>query len=945
MMGFSFSSLRARLLLLVLLAVIPALGLILYTAAEQRRSAALEAQANALRLARSVSSSQDDLIEGARQLLTALAQVPMVRGDNPAECNSLFSVLVKKYAGYTNLGVVTPAGNIFCSGLPLPGPVNVADRAWFRRALESRDLVIGDYIVGRVTGKATLGLGYPVLDEAGAVRAVLYAGLDLGWLNKIAAKTQLPTGTTLTVVDRKGTVLVRFPDSEKWVGKSMLETPLFQTILRQGEGTAELPGMDGLLRLYGFSSLGNARDAYVSIGIPRDVAFAPANRILIRNLMGVGIVGALALLAAWFGSDLFVLRQVNALTKATKRLGDGELSVRTGLPYGKGELSDLARTFDQMAASMEQLVSERQQAEQRLASLHEINTAITSTLDLHAMLNLLMEKIDIFLPRTAIQVWLLNKEKDFLERTVCWNLDEAEWKGREMERIPPLVQEAFEGRMPVTVMNIQTDPRVLDPQFFRKHGLLSYLGVPMLVKDEPIGVLIFHTRELHEFAKEEIRFFSTLAGQAAIAIHNSLLYEQTKKQTVELEGANRDLKRQEEIQELLKELSQDITSLDIDSLLRKLTVKVREFLKVDVADVRVLEGEHWYLRGVSGMDSSAAAAVRPGTAQRRTGWILRNRRPLVVSDITRSQRMRADGTTEGLGIRGFLGVPIFSRGGEVIGILRALSYQPREFTQEEVDLLQQLANGAGLALENAQLLEQIRKQAVELEKANKMQADFTAMIAHDLRSPLTAVLSAAAFLKDGLVGPVNEEQHSWLDKIETHSRNLATFVNDFLDLAKIESGHIELAKEEVDLDRLIRNSLDNYLPLTRGKKICVTRQVEPALPRIHADPRRLDQVLSNLLSNAIKFTGEGGKIEVGAGRENGTEVRLWVKNDGAGISATEIGTLFDMYRQTASGKGSKEKGTGLGLAICKMIVEAHGGKIWVESEEGKGTTFLFTLPA
>ncbi len=132
--------------------------------------------------------------------------------------------------------------------------------------------------------------------------------------------------------------------------------------------------------------------------------------------------------------------------------------------------------------------------------------------------------------------------------------------------------------------------------------------------------------------------------------------------------------------------------------------------------------------------------------------------------------------------------------------------------------------------------------------------------------------------------------------------------------------------------------------LAQGKKISLKSRVDPSLPPISVDPRRLNQVFSNLLSNAIKFTAQGGEIEVGAYRENGATAKVWVKDSGVGIPSQEIDQLFQKYRQTASGKTAKEKGTGLGLVICKMIVEAHGGKIWVESKEGKGTTFFFSLP-
>jgi signal transduction histidine kinase len=225
-----------------------------------------------------------------------------------------------------------------------------------------------------------------------------------------------------------------------------------------------------------------------------------------------------------------------------------------------------------------------------------------------------------------------------------------------------------------------------------------------------------------------------------------------------------------------------------------------------------------------------------------------------------------------------------------------------------------------------------------------MQADFTAMIVHDLRSPLTNIIGTVEAMVEGLFGPVNEEQKEWLLKLLANGRSVADFINDYLDLSKVEAGRIDITKEEVDLGQLIQNSIENCLPSARNKNILIAGAVDPVLFRIKADPRRLNQVLSNLLSNAVKFTADGGQIEVGARQMNGTEIKVWVKDSGVGIASEEISSLFEKYRQLTSGKKSAHKGTGLGLVICKKIVEAHGGQIWVESKEGKGTTFFITLP-
>ena len=358
MARLSFSSLRVRLLLLVLLAVIPALGLTLYTNLEERELSKADVQEHALRLSRVVSADHERLIEEARQLLVTLARLPAVRDRNGAACSALFADLLTQHLSYANLGATDVDGNIFCSALLMARPVNTADRAWFEQAVRTRDFAIGEYQVGRVTGKPSVNFGHPALDNAGHVRAVVFAALDLAWLNELAREAGLPKGSTFTVIDRRGTILVRYPDQGEWVGKLMPESLVLKAIAaQQGHGTTEAPGADGVPRLFSFAPFGGtpqSAGAYVSVGIPAAVAFADANRMLARNLAALGLVAALALAAAWVGGNLFIVRQVQALVGATKRLAAGELSARTGLPHGQGELNQLANAFDQMAESLQQ---------------------------------------------------------------------------------------------------------------------------------------------------------------------------------------------------------------------------------------------------------------------------------------------------------------------------------------------------------------------------------------------------------------------------------------------------------------------------------------------------------------------------------------------------------------------------------------------------------------
>jgi signal transduction histidine kinase len=180
--------------------------------------------------------------------------------------------------------------------------------------------------------------------------------------------------------------------------------------------------------------------------------------------------------------------------------------------------------------------------------------------------------------------------------------------------------------------------------------------------------------------------------------------------------------------------------------------------------------------------------------------------------------------------------------------------------------------------------------------------------------------------------------------MRANGQNLIDLVSDFLDVSKLESGYVEVKRERVYLSDLIQRTIENFRVLAREKGISISDAVDLSLPAVLADPRRVDQVLSNLLSNAIKFSGEDGQTEVGAVLADASQVKVWVKDNGVGIPAGEIGELFQKYRQGGNAKRSSLQGTGLGLVICKMIVEAHGGKIWVASEPGQGSTFFFSLP-
>ena len=374
-----FSKLRVRLLLLVLLAIFPALGLVLYNAFEQRRAAMRDALVSSQRIVSFAAAAQKQHVEASRQLLSTLALLGEIRPDRAAEATVLFQNLLKVHAVYANIGAIDTNGVVYASGAPLPQRVSLRDTSYFRNARETLKFAVGEYEAGRIHGRPTLSISQPIRDKTtGEFLGALFVALDLNWLNQLAGRAELPEGSTLTVIDRNGTVLVRYSMSStgrEWVGQSMTNRAGLAGFLNGGYEKGHISaGLDGIRRLYTGTALSRTAglaDAVVVVGVPIQVAHAVANHILAQSLLFLGVVSVLALGAAWIAGDVFILRQVRGLVAAAHDMRKGNLTARSGVTHSPGEIGQLAQSFDEMAATLEQRVQQLQRAEADLKSLNE----------------------------------------------------------------------------------------------------------------------------------------------------------------------------------------------------------------------------------------------------------------------------------------------------------------------------------------------------------------------------------------------------------------------------------------------------------------------------------------------------------------------------------------------------------------------------------------------
>ena len=368
-------SLDSKLLALVLAAIAPLFVLILYNAAEERTSSVAAARQDALGLAGVISREHSRVVDDGRQFLAALARVPILLETGRA-CEQFLQDLQRIHARYIQLGVAAPDGAVVCSAVPATGDVTAADRPWFRAARERLAFVVGDYQVGRVTGKSSVIFAQPIGRGTGAGPHVLFGALDLGWLAELVSGAHLPEAATLLVLDRTGTVLVRVPDPGRSVGQSLADTPIVKTILQTQHGTLEAPGLDGIESIWGFRPIHRGGDVagFIAVGTPRAGIVARANRLLWRDLAILALVAASALVAARLVARALIIRPVNALLETTKEIAAGSFASRADT-RSRGELGRLAGAFNRMANTIQKRQAE---LDASLETLRQTNEKLRS---------------------------------------------------------------------------------------------------------------------------------------------------------------------------------------------------------------------------------------------------------------------------------------------------------------------------------------------------------------------------------------------------------------------------------------------------------------------------------------------------------------------------------------------------------------------------------------
>jgi signal transduction histidine kinase len=604
------------------------------------------------------------------------------------------------------------------------------------------------------------------------------------------------------------------------------------------------------------------------------------------------------------------------------------------------------KPYAELKREVERLRRELGAALEQQSATSEILAVISSSpTDLQPVLDTVAENAARLCEATDAQI--LRIEDGLLRRVAAHGSMPVPPAGLPISRGRPLGR-AIVDRETIHVHDLAAELETEFPEskpWQQMSGARTVLATPLMREGVPIGVILIRRTEVRPFSEKQIALLRTFADQAMIAIENVRLFK-------ELEQRNRDLteslEQQTATSEILRVIARSPT--DLQPVLKTLIENAVRLCTAQEGSLFQFDGELCHLGAMYGglastekyltenpFSPTRGTIVGRAALERRTvhvANILADPEYTGFSDLVRPGQNR---------YRTLLAVPML-REGSLIGVITIRRTEVAPFTDKQIELVTTFADQAVIAIENVRLFQEIQEKNQQLEMASKHKSQFLASVSHELRTPLNAIIGFSDVLLDPSLDVNEEKRLRFLTHILNSGKHLLGLINEILDLSKVEAGRLELEKETTAIADVLDAAANTLRPLAAKKSLDLRVETNGHIPRVPMDAARIRQVVLNLVGNAIKFTPEGGQVWLRA-NASGEVVRVEVEDTGPGIPNEDHQRIFLEFEQARIGSaGSKPEGTGLGLALAKKFVEMHGGKIWVESEVGKGSRFCFTLP-
>jgi signal transduction histidine kinase len=694
----------------------------------------------------------------------------------------------------------------------------------------------------------------------------------------------------------------------------------------------------------------------VFVELPIAEAYAPLYAAIRRTLLILLGTLCLALLAGMVIARRMVV-PIRALRAGAARIGAGDLSQRISIRTGD-ELEALADQFNDMAGRLEESHRDlEKKVEMRTRDLSEALEQQTATSDILRVISSSptdVQPVFDMIAQSAARLCdaqfchVFRFDGELLHFVAYHGLDSAT---AEVVRGPwPMAPDrgSAAGRSVLSgtvvhIPDVHVDADYALGEIAKIETYRSVVAVPMLRDGAPIGAIAVVRSHAGPFPERQIEILKTFADQAVIAIENVRLFEAVQARTRELVRSVEELRA-------LGEVSQAVSStLDLESVLATIVSRAVELSGSYSGIIYEFDdaGQTFRARATHRISQEHLEALQAAPIRLGEGAVGRaglSRTPVAVADIEAQRDQVAPQVREvvaGEGLRALLAIPLV-REGRVLGGLVILREEPGAFSNEVVGTLRTFAAQSVLAIQNARLFREIEEKGQQLEVASTHKSQFLANMSHELRTPLNAILGYTELVLDNIYGEAPENIRGVLERVQANGRHLLGLINDVLDLSKIEAGQLTLSIADYSLSEVVHGVHSAVESLVSDKQLAFKMELQAKLPIGRGDERRISQVLLNLVGNAIKFT-DSGEVAIKASAADGS-FQVAVCDTGPGISAADQNRIFEEFQQADSSSTRKKSGSGLGLTISKRIVEMHGGRIWVESEVGRGSTFTFTLP-
>jgi K+-sensing histidine kinase KdpD len=457
-------------------------------------------------------------------------------------------------------------------------------------------------------------------------------------------------------------------------------------------------------------------------------------------------------------------------------------------------------------------------------------------------------------------------------------------------------------------------------------GMRSMLVVPLRTGNEAIGALTFASTRPDAYCDGETWIAQMLAVLTATAVKNTAIFEDAQKRLSQIE--------------LVNEIGGTLTStLELDDLLAAAAETVQKsfsYFDVTIFLVDRKADELVLVAHAGSYGDFLPAGYRQRPSEGIVGWVASNGERCLVNDVTEDPRYMA---YEYHSTKSELAIPI-RIGTDVVGVLNIEDTRLHAFDETDAVVLDTLCDQLGSAIKNARLYDEVRRANAKLTELDRMKSDFLGIVSHDFRSPLASIILAARALLKRQDFTDQQRLQEYLTIIVDQANRLSMLAEDTLSITKMESGQLTYFHKVVNVERLIK---DAAAMVSFSRRHSIEYHVDPGIAYIKGDQTKLRQVLQNLLSNAVKYSPSGGKVNVTAVDKGDNCLQVSVADEGIGIPPEQVGRLFQKFSRIDTAEAREIKGSGLGLWICREIVRAHGGEIWVESDQGKGSIFSFTL--